>query len=435
MEQHIDITGLSHVGAGVGRLDGKVVFVDGALPEEKVRVTLGESKKGITSATLEEVIVPSPGRIAPQCPAAGVCGGCALIHASDALEDNLKTQQVEDAMRRLGKLDVEVRPTLAAQKRYHYRNKGIFHVAYENGCARLGFFEKGSHNLVPASHCQLFSDKVCALARYLEEGITHSGIAHAIDKVMIRESHYSGEMMVVFVGTSQKFRHAALLETMVRDHSEVVSVWQNICTNPRLMLGRAYNHLYGQKTIPEALGDVRYDLSPASFFQINTEETNVLYGTAKEMLGDITGKAILDLYCGMGTIGMFVASRDQDLTGVESVGAAISDAKEAAKKAGFEKAHFYTAKAEEWLPKYLAKGGKVDIAIIDPPRKGCDPKLLDALITAQVPKILSISCNPATHARDLAILSKHYTLSPVQPVNLFPKTSHIESICVLEWKE
>lgn len=434
MTQQIEITGLSHDGAGVGRLDGRVVFVEGALPEEVVEVTLEESKKGITRATLEKIITPNPERVAPACDVSDICGGCALMCASDALEDALKTQQVEDAMRRLGKLDVEVLPTLPAKKRFRYRNKGIFHVAYEGGEARLGFFEKGSHSLVPASHCRLFSEEVCDLARYIEEGITQSGIAHAIDKVMIRESHATGEMMVVFVTSGQKFRHTTLVEAMVRDNPRVVSVWQNVNTNPRLMLGRAFNLLYGQDTIPERLGDVDYDLSPASFFQVNTEETDVLYGSARAMLGDISGKAILDLYCGMGTIGMYMAEHDQDLVGVESVGAAIQDAKEAAKKAGFTRARFYTAKAEVWLPKYLEKGGHADVAIIDPPRKGCDAKLLDALIRADIPQILSISCNPATHARDLAILAKHYTLSPIQGVNLFPNTSHVESICVLTRK-
>ena len=432
MSTSIEITGLSHDGCGVGRTaEGKVVFVPGALPDEQVRVSLGESRKGVTHADLEIVLRPNAHRRTPSCALAGACGGCALQIADAPLQAELKTQQVRDALTRIAKLDGDVLPIKTMAHPWRYRNKGIFHTDYSSGTARLGFFEKGSHALVPAADCLLFSEQVNHLAAWLEEAITATGLPD-IDKVMIRESHATGDMMVVFVTAQQKFRQSRLVDQLVSAWPQVVSVWHNTNTNPRLMLGNAYSHLAGEKTITERLGTLTYDLSPASFFQVNTAQAEVLYQTGKDILGPLAPDAtILDLYCGIGTIGSFIAERTQPLYGVDSVGPAIADAKSAAARNGFTNAHFTTAKAEIWLPKWLQKGGHADLAIIDPPRKGCDRKLLDALVNARIPRILYISCNPATLARDLAHLNKHYNIGPLQPVDLFPQTSHVETVVLL----
>ncbi len=427
----IKITGLSHDGSGVGRLDGKVIFVPNTLPEETVAVEIGATKKGVTFGTCTEIIEANPHRRTPPCPLAEQCGGCALQIADDTLQGKLKEQQVRDALTRIGKLDLDVLPIKTMAHPWRYRNKGIFHVDETRGMAQLGFYEKNSHTLVPAKDCLLFSQQVSQLVAWIEEAITNSGIAGNIDKVMIRESHLTGEMMVVFVTSEQKFRHQKMVDALKEEWPAVVSIWQNINTNPRLMLGRAYNLLAGEETIREQLGTLTYALSPASFFQVNTEQAEVLYQCGKDVLNLQGNEAILDLYCGIGTIGSFMAQKNQHLIGVDSVSQAIDDAKEAAHKNGFINAHFYTAKAEVWLPNWQKKGGKADIAIIDPPRKGCDTRLLDTLITANIPKILYISCNPATLARDLKHLSNHYTISAVQPVDLFPQTSHVETVALL----
>ena len=432
MQTTLHITGLSHDGCGVGRDDnGKVVFVAGALPEETVHVSLGESKKGITHASLEELVEKNPHRREAPCTECAFCGGCPLQIADASLQAEMKTQQVRDAIERIGKLEVEVLPIRTMEDPWRYRNKGIFHVDYSGGQARLGFFEKGSHQLVPAAQCLLFSKQVNQLTEWLEEAITASGLVGDIDKVMIRESHATKEMMVVLVTSGQKFRHQRLVDALGKEWPQVVSVWHNINTNPRLMLGRGFNHLAGRETLPEELSGLHYDLSPASFFQVNTAQAEVLYQCGKEMAGITSEQIILDLYCGMGTIGSYIAEKDQPLIGVDSVGQAIEDAKVAAKTNGFSNAHFYAAQAEVWLPKWLSKGNKADCAIIDPPRKGCDSKLIDALINAGIPKILYISCNPATLARDLQHFSKTYHMSAIQPVDLFPQTSHVESVVVL----
>ncbi|MDO4281130.1 MAG: 23S rRNA (uracil(1939)-C(5))-methyltransferase RlmD [Peptococcaceae bacterium] len=435
MQIQCEITGLSHDGAGVGRVDGKVVFVPGALPGETVLITPGQSKKGVTQASLDAVLSPSAQRVTPPCAQAARCGGCALQIADAALQAQLKTAQVRDAMARIAKLNVDVREIRSMDEPWRYRNKGIFHADYASGRTRLGFFEKGSHELVPAADCLLFSTQVNALAAWLEDAITATGTSGGITKVMIRESHANGEMMVVFVTSAQKFRQQTLVDRLQSEWPQVVSIWHNVNTNPRLMLGRAYTLLAGKSTIRESLGACHYELSPASFFQVNTVQAEVLYQCGKDLLPDLAPDAtILDLYCGIGTIGSFIAAPGQRLIGVDSVGQAIDDAKQAARANVLANAHFYTAKAEQWLPKWLAKGNHADLAIIDPPRKGCDHKLLDALITAHIPHILYISCNPATLARDLTHLAPHYTISPLQPVDLFPQTSHTESVVGLERK-
>ena len=435
MFTELTITGLSHDGCGVGRTsDGKVVFVPGALPDETVAVTLGGSRKGITHATLEAVRTPNPARRTPPCPHAGACGGCALMAASGALQAEIKTQQVRDALARIGKLEAQVLPIKTMAEPWRYRNKGIFHADYSTGRTRLGFYEKGSHTLVPAASCLLFSETVDRLTAWLEDAITATGLPD-IDKVMIRESHATGEIMVVFVTAAQRFRQGALAQRLTEEWPQVTSVWHNVNTNPRLMLGRAYTLLAGRETISERLGDLSYELSPASFFQVNTVQAEVLYQTGREMTGPLAPDAtVLDLYCGIGTIGSFIAGKDQPLYGVDSVGQAIADAKEAARRNGFTRAHFTTAKAEAWLPKWLSKGNTAQLAIIDPPRKGCDKRLLDALVDAGIPQILYISCDPATFARDLSVLARHYHLGPIQPVDLFPQTSHVENVTVLRRK-
>lgn len=435
MELQLHITGLSHDGCGVGRTaDGKVIFVPGALPDETVVVTPGETKKGITYATLVHIVDANAQRRTPPCVHAGACGGCALMNCEAPLQNALKTQQVRDAITRIGKIDAPILPIKSMPDPWRYRNKGVFHADYSTGATRLGFYEKASHELVPAAECCLFSEQVNRLTAWLEDAITATGLTD-IDKVMIRESHATGDMMVVFVTSAQKFRQQRLVEALRTEWPAVISAWHNVNTNPRLMLGRAYTHLAGSETIPETLGNLHYKLSPASFFQVNTAQAEVLYQTGKDLIGTLAPDAtVLDLYCGIGTIGSFIAGHDQPLYGVDNVGPAIAAAKAAARANGFTAAHFTTAKAEEWLPRWLAKKNHADIAIIDPPRKGCDRKLLETLINAQLPKILYISCNPATLARDLKTLAPHYHLSPIQPVDLFPQTSHVECAVVLERK-
>ena len=313
MEIQLSITGLSHDGCGVGRTQMERSFLYPALCQKKPSASASaRAKKAsptpVSSACSQQI--PSAAHRRVRLPAFAAAAPHDLWRQ---LQSELKTQQVRDALQRIGKLDCEVLPVKTMADPFRYRNKGIFHADYTSGQAQLGFYEKNSHDLVPAADCLLFSEQVNRLTAWLEDAITATGLPD-IDKVMIRESHATGEMMVVFVTSAQKFRQQRLVENLAENWPQVTSVWHNVNTNPRLMLGRAFNHLAGNATIVERLGDLVYDLSPASFFQVNTAQAEVLYQTGKDMLDALDPSAsVLDLYCGIGTIGSFIAGRSQTL--------------------------------------------------------------------------------------------------------------------------
>ena len=427
----LEITGISHQGYGIGRIDNLVVFVPGAMLGEVVLAEVTEYKKKMVTAQLLSVVSPSADRIAPQCVQSERCGGCELQHCNAKYQLKAKRQIVQDAITRLGRVDIEVEPVLGMEYPWQYRNKGIFHADYSAGNVQLGFYEQGSHTFVPAGTCMLFSNAVNGLVKMLEEMIQNSGKANYIHKVMIRESRLNGELMVVFVTEDTAWRLPDLTKA-VAAYPNVVSVYHNHNSNPKLMLGRKFNLLYGKETIEDTIGQFHFQISPQSFFQVNNEQAEVLYAKALEYAG-LTGKEqVADVYCGIGTISLYLAQKAESVIGIESVAQAIQDAKENAKANGVENCTFVAAKAEEWLPKWVKKGNKLDVAVIDPPRKGCEPPALDALISSEAETIVYVSCNPSTLARDVKYLCENgYQLDKVQPVDLFPQTFHCECVAKL----
>ena len=427
----LEITGISHQGYGIGRIDNLVVFVPGAMQGETVMAEVIEYKKKMVTARLIEVLKPSAQRIVPSCAKSERCGGCELQHSDYAYQLEAKHRIMQDAMTRLGRVEMEVEPVLGMDTPWQYRNKGIFHADYANGTVKLGFYEQGSHAFVPASGCRLFTKAVNGLVAQLEILIQNSGKANYINKVMIRESRLNGDLMVVFVTEDTAWRLPELVEA-VAEYPQVVSVYHNHNNNPKLMLGRKFHLLYGKETIEDTIGQFHFQISPQSFFQVNNSQAEVLYAKALEYAA-LTGKEhVADVYCGIGTISLYLAQNAKSVIGIESVAQAIQDAKENAKANKVDNCTFVAAKAEEWLPKWVKKGNKLDVAIIDPPRKGCEPPALDALITGDAETIVYVSCNPSTLARDVKYLCENgYQLEKVQPVDLFPQTFHIECVAKL----
>lgn len=427
----LTITGISHQGFGIGRSDNMAVFVPGAMLGEQVEVQVTECKKKMATAKLVRLLMPSAQRIEPRCPQSGYCGGCELQHCAYAYQLQAKGRIVQDALTRLGRIDAEVEPVLGMEDPWRYRNKGIFHADYSDGTVRLGFYEQGSHQFVPAADCRLFSRTVNELTHVLEEMIKHSGRAYYIQKVMIRESAYNGDLMVVFVTEDGAWRLPGLAE-MLPQHPSVVSVYHNVNSNPKMMLGRSFRLLAGQRTIEDAIGDRRFQISPQSFFQINNRQAQVLYEKALEF-AQLTGiEQVADVYCGIGTISLFLARHAAQVIGIESVSQAVQDAKANAKANDVQNCTFVAAKAEEWLPKWAQKGNRLDVAVIDPPRKGCETPVLDALVTSGAERIVYVSCNPATLARDAKYLCQFgYQVQRVQPVDLFCQSWHVETVCLL----
>ena len=431
----LTITGISHQGYGIGRHDAIVVFVPGAMMGETVQAEVVEYKKKMATAELRAVLVPSDQRIEARCPQSSQCGGCELQHCDYAYQLQAKQKIVQDAMLRLGRIDTPVEPVLGMQEPWRYRNKGIFHVDYSGNDVRLGFYEQGSHQFVPAAECQLFSQKINRLVALLQQMIQDSGRAYYIQKVMIRESHYNGELMVVFVTEETAWRLPELAKQLIQE-PDVVSIYHNINTNLKVMLGRSFRLLEGKETIEDTIGTFQFQISPQSFFQVNNTQAQVLYEKALEF-AQLTGKEqVADVYCGIGTISLYLAQKANHVTGIESVHQAVLDARENAARNGVENCTFVAAKAEDWLPKWVQKGNKIDVAIIDPPRKGCDTAALDALIASQAERIVYVSCNPSTLARDARYLCQYgYEVQKIQPVDLFCQSWHVETVCLLSRKK
>lgn len=427
------ITGVSHQGLGVGRIEQVVVFVPQALIGETVLVRIDEVKKNLAQATLLEIISPSAQRIVPRCAQSAHCGGCELQHAAYAAQLEAKKQIVQDAMTKLARVDIAVEPVLGMKQPWRYRNKGVFHVAYQAGRVQLGFYQQSTHEVIAAGDCFLFSEPINQLLRFLEEAIQRHSKVFYLQKVMIRESRATGEIMVVFVTKDNHWALTQLVDELQATFSQVVSVYHNINTNPKLMLGRSFKLLAGQETLIDTIGDWRFQISPQSFFQVNNDQAEILYQQVLAMAGLTGTEIVVDAYCGIGTISLFLARRASQVFGVESVSQAIKDAGLNAKLNGIANCRFITAKAEEWLPKWINQGNSPDVVVVDPPRKGCDTQLLYALTTALPPKIIYVSCEPSTLARDVRYLTENgYTVQKVQPVDLFAQTWHIESVCLLE---
>ncbi len=430
----LTITGISHQGFGIGRVDNIVVFVPGAMMGETVLAEVVEYKKKMITAELVEVLEPSAQRIEPQCARSNHCGGCELQHCDYAYQMQAKRQIVQDAMTRLARTDIVVEPIIGMDEPWRYRNKGIFHADYSNGRVQLGFYEQGTHAFVPAAQCMLFSQAVNGLVQLLEQLIQNNGRAHYINKVMIRESRYNGDLMVVFVTEDTAWRLPDLAQ-QVAQYPQVVSVYHNHNSNPKLMLGRNFKLLYGKETIEDTIGQFHFQISPQSFFQVNNEQAEVLYAKALEFAQLTGNEQVADVYCGIGTISLYLAQQAANVIGIESVAQAMQDAKENAKNNNVTNCTFVAAKAEEWLPKWVKKGNQLDVAVIDPPRKGCEPPALDALITSGADRIVYVSCNPSTLARDVKYLCENgYTLQKVQPVDLFGQSWHIECVALMERK-
>ncbi|MBE3572972.1 MAG: 23S rRNA (uracil(1939)-C(5))-methyltransferase RlmD [Moorella humiferrea] len=422
--QKIEITGLNHEGAGVGRLpDGMVVFVPGALPGERVKIELSARKKHYALARLLEIEKASPDRVLPPCPEAGSCGGCQLQHLNYRAQLLWKRRLVVEALRRLGGLrDVSVLPVLGMVNPWGYRNKVRLHVADNS----LGFYRPGSHEVVPFFHCRLvpseFMEVVWELARLLP--VLGRGPEH----VTLRRGWATGEMLLALEARTGWTEGEVLAGKLSRRFPELVGV-------VTLPSGEGYGEtiLLGRNYLEERLDGLRFHISATTFFQVNSAQAQVLYERAAAMAGLQGGEEVLDAYCGSGAIAMWLSRRASMVTGVEVVAGAVQDARRNAVLNKVDNLRFHVGAAERLLPHLAAEGYRPEVVVLDPPRAGCDRRVLDAVAVMQPRRIVYVSCNPATLARDLALLQKRgYTPGPVQPVDMFPHTYHIECLCRLD---
>ena len=438
---------LSSDGSGVAHSpDGETVFVPGAAPGDEADVRIVKDCKRYAFGILDHLRTPSPDRIPVDCAVAGPCGGCSLRHLDYTAELRAKQENVTDAFRRIGGLDVPVLDICPSPEVDRYRNKVQFPVGLDkNGNPCIGFYAGRTHRIVPCPDCKLqpgvLNDIGNALCRFFaENGIqpyneeTGRGL---VRHIFLRRGAHSGQIMVCLVCTRLNFPHAEALCTRLREQfADIATILLNVNSkNTNVILGTETHTLYGPGYIEDTLCGVPVQLGPLSFYQVNTLAAERLYGIAAQYAQLTPDDLLLDLYCGMGTIGLSMVDHCRELVGVEIVPEAIESAKANAARMGdavAAKSCFFCADAGQAATRLAAEGLHPDVVMLDPPRKGCDEATLSAVVRMAPRRVVYVSCNPATAARDAAWLEQNgYHAEKVQPVDLFPRTKHVETVVLL----
>ncbi|WP_298842432.1 23S rRNA (uracil(1939)-C(5))-methyltransferase RlmD [Clostridium sp.] len=443
----ITIDNMGYEGEGVGKIDGFTVFVAGAIVGEKVLIKIVKISKNFGFGKLLEVIEKSISRIEPICSIYKSCGGCNLQHIDYAAQLEFKTNRVIQAINRIGKLEkVVVHKALGMESPYNYRNKVQLPSSNKNGEVKIGFYAARSHDIINMENCYIqdsVADIVVKLTRqwikefniqcYNEEN--HKGI---LRHVMIRKGSKTGQVMVVLVtnGKSLPYKEE-FIAIVTKKIKGIVSVIQNINSEKtNVILGDTCLTLWGKDTITDYIGEFKFEVSPLSFFQVNSVQTEILYDKVLEYANLSGGEVVLDAYCGTGTISLFLSGMAKKVYGVEIVPQAIENAKINAKVNNVENTEFLVGEAEIIIPKLINDGVIADVVVVDPPRKGCDKTLLEAISKMGPKTIVYVSCDPGTLARDLGILNElGYITKEIQPVDMFPQTAHIENVALLKKTE
>ncbi len=439
----VEIIGLGHSGEGVGRFQDFTIFVPQALPGEVVEVQVSEVKKNYAKAKLTGVKQASAERVEPLCSVYQSCGGCQLQHLSYAGQLNAKRQQVVDAVTRIGKLaDVAVHPTLGAANPWYYRNKMQFPVGKAGGKVAVGCYSQGTHAIINTENCCIQHAVNNTIADQVRRIVTEFNIPTydertgegVIRHVMGRVGTATGEVMVALVTAVDKLPSQEKVIAALRQAIPgLTSIVQNV--NPKrgnIIMGETTRTIWGKDTITDKLGDLTFHISARSFFQVNTEQTVLLYGKAVEYAGLTGQETVIDAYCGTGTITLFLAGQAAKVYGIEIVKPAIADAWQNAQTNKIENVEFIAGDAVEVMPELYRNGVRPEVIVVDPPRAGCEPKVLETFVKMKPERIVYVSCNPASLARDLAILSEQgYQTMEIQPVDMFPHTHHVECVAKL----
>ncbi|WP_048600840.1 23S rRNA (uracil(1939)-C(5))-methyltransferase RlmD [Rubeoparvulum massiliense] len=463
----LTIDGISHEGVGIGHVaGGYAIFVPNAYLGEEVEVLIVKVKPQMAFGKLLSISKPSPARVEPLCPIYHRCGGCSLQHLNYEEQLRLKRDLVKQQLVRLGGFheeDLVIYPTLGMdahptgvdvhnsnsninskddERGWYYRNKAQVPVGLQEGKWVSGFFAPRSHEIIPMDRCLIqheTNDELIQKVKTVAEQLgilpydeeRHQGF---LRHIMTRVGIHSGELMLVLVTNGRKFpQQAAFVEQIRQAMPALTSIYQNINTQrTNVILGKESILLWGNEVIVDELSGIRFAISPRSFYQVNPLQTEKLYETARKYAGLTGEETVVDAYCGIGTISLYMAQQAKKVIGVEVVPEAIEDAKKNAELNGISNVEFHVGEAETWLPQWVEDGNHADVVVVDPPRKGCDEALLEALATMQPPRIVYVSCNPSTLARDARYLVEHgYKLEKVQPVDMFPQTYHVENVVLM----
>lgn len=438
---------LSNDGSGVVHSsEGEAVFVPGTAPGDEAQVRIVKDCGRYAFGILDKLLTPSPDRIPVDCAVAGPCGGCSLRHLDYAAELRAKQESVADAFRRIGGLDVPVLDALPSPEVDRYRNKVQFPVGRDkDGAPCIGFYAGRTHRIVPCPDCKLqpgvlndIGNTLCAF--FAAHGIQPYDEERGkglVRHIFLRRGAHSGQIMVCLVCTRPKLPHSDELVALLREKfRDIATILINVnAKKTNVILGEESVTLYGPGCIEDTLCGVPVRLGPLSFYQVNTLAAERLYGVAAEYAQLEPDDVLLDLYCGMGTIGLSMADHCRELIGVEIIPEAIDSAKANAARMGdavAAKSRFFCADAGEAAARLAAEGLRPDVIMLDPPRKGCDETTLSAVAQMSPRRVVYVSCNPSTAARDAAWLGQHgYRAEKVQPVDLFPRTKHVECVIAL----
>ena len=445
--QTIELTfeDITHDGNGVGKINGYPIFVTNVLPGEKAKVKVIKVKKNFAVGRRLELIEASPDRVEPPCNVFYKCGGCQLQHMSYDMQLKMKQNQVKSALAKFAHItDTPVEPTLGMEDPWRYRNKVQIPVGEKDSKLITGFYRPRSHDIIDEMERCIVTSEVnddlvdivreianeLGIPAYNEE--THRGV---LRHIMVRTGENTGQTMLVIITRTNKIpKQDEFIQRILEKQPNITSIMHNV--NPdrtNVILGKKIKCLWGEAYIYDTIGDVKFAISALSFYQINPKQTKVLYDKALEYANLTGGETVIDAYCGIGSISLFLAQKAKKVYGVEIVPQAIQDAKKNAKLNDMDNTEFIVGQAEEVMPAWKENGLKPDVIVVDPPRKGCDEALLHAMVEMNPKRIVYVSCNPSTFARDLVILTEGgYKLNKVQPVDMFPQTSHVEVVCNIE---
>jgi 23S rRNA (uracil1939-C5)-methyltransferase len=442
----LTIERLSSDGSGVGHYEGEAVFVPGTAPGDVLTARVVKDCKRYAFGIVEQLHTPSDQRVPVDCAVAGPCGGCSLRHLAYDTELRAKRESVEDAFRRIGGLELPVLPILPSPEQDRYRNKVQFPVGRDkNGAPCIGFYAGRTHRIVPCADCKLQPAVLNEIGNFLCVFFAQHGIEPYCEEsgeglvrhIFLRRGAHSGQIMVCLVCTRARLPHAdAMVTALVAAFPAVTTVLVNVnAQKTNVILGEENHVLYGDGVIEDTLCGVPVRLGPLSFYQVNTLGAEQLYAAAAQRAQLQPGDLLLDLYCGMGTIGLSMVEQCRALVGVEIVPEAIESAKQNAARMGPDvaaKSRFFCADAGQAAQRLAAEGLRPDVVLLDPPRKGCDEATLSAVVQMAPRRIVMISCNPSTAARDAAWLAKNgYAPHEVQPVDLFARTPHVETVVLM----
>lgn len=434
-------------GEGIGHVHRQVVFVDGALPGEAIEAKIVEVHENYAVARLSAVREASPRRVTPPCPVYERCGGCQLQHLDYEGQLEAKMDLIRESFQRYTGLDdLPLRPIAGMEHPWAYRNKAQWQLGIRDGRLAAGLYKPGTHQLVELNDCPVQHPETTRMLQVTRDDLQMLSIppyderkkTGVVRTIVARYGFGTGDAQLTLVTATE---HIPSVERLVRELRRrlptVSGIMQNINDKKTpLIFGERTKRLWGSTHLMERLGPLTFRLSPRSFFQLNPVQTLKLYEFIREAAALSGRETVVDAYCGVGTIGLWLAGEAREVRGIETVPEAVADAEENARLNGIDNARFYVGKAEVLLPRWLKRGLRPDVVVVDPPRSGCQRPLLDALIAVKPDRLVYVSCNPSTLAKDCAVLfNGGFRLQWIQPVDMFPHTAHVESVVLLKGSE